>query len=81
MLLFSGRRDDAPQAAELPRALSRAEAPRGLLLQFHHPQVALRLVVIERDSEVRHEPQHLRLILPEARHQRARLGLDGEGRA
>jgi hypothetical protein len=51
--LLASRREIGANAAELPRPLLVAEAPGSLLLQLHHPQVSLCLIVIEGYGEVR----------------------------
>lgn len=56
--LFLHRRDVAPQLAELFSSFLSSEAARDLLLDFQHPQITLRLIVVERHSEVRHEQQN-----------------------
>ncbi len=45
----------AADAAEGGGSCLGAEAPADLLRQFHHPDVALRAVVVERHPQVRHE--------------------------
>ena len=46
-----------PHSTKLCCAQTGAKAPTDLLLDFQHPQVSLRLVIIKRDSKVIHEPQ------------------------
>ena len=55
--LILQRREVTPQPAELFRTCLRAEAPRDLLLHFEHPQVTLRLIIIEGYGQVLHEEQ------------------------
>src|SRR6266566_8887372 len=51
-----------------------AEAPGDLLLDFDHPQISLRLVVVKRYGKIEQEPQHGPLP-PERRSSRLRAGL------
>ena len=50
--------DDAAQDGEVPGPVPGSETPGDLLPQFHHPQVALGLVVGERDLEDGQEAKH-----------------------
>jgi non-ribosomal peptide synthetase component F len=59
--VFTHRRDVGADAAEPARPLLTPEAAADLLLQLHHPQVALRLIILEGDFEVMPEQQHLSL--------------------
>lgn len=71
--LLSHRREVRADATEVARSFFAAEAPAHFLLQFHHPQVSLRLVVIKGNSKVRHEAQHLLLLSLHPQQQVARL--------
>ncbi len=62
MALFAGGREVASDTAEGARTIRRAEATGDFLLKLDHPQVALRAVVIEGNSEIGHKPQHFRLV-------------------
>lgn len=54
------------QVAEDLGPLNGAEAARHLLLDLHHPQIALGLVVVERDGGVGHEAQVVVGVLSQA---------------
>ena len=55
LTLLAGGRDVAADATEDGGALAGAEAPRHLLFEFDHAQVALGLIVVERDVKIVHE--------------------------
>ncbi len=47
--------DVAPDAAENICSLSTAKRARDFLLNFHHPDIAFRLIIIERNAKVIHK--------------------------
>ena len=60
--LLSRRREIGAHPAESLHAFSCSETARDFLLQFQHPQVALRTVVIEGNFEVGHKAQHFSFV-------------------
>ena len=56
--------DHTSQAAEVFGVIGAPKAPADLLPRFHHPQISLRLVVVERQVKVE-VSQHLVLPIPE----------------
>src|SRR5438876_11393985 len=56
--LLAQRREIASDAAEGLSTSRRAETARDLLLDFDHPNIALREAIVERHSEVVQEQQH-----------------------
>lgn len=77
MSLLSHRGDVATYSAESPSALFGAEATGHLELDFHHPNVALGQVVIERNIEIVEKGESLLSIIIEASNEiaaRASLG-------
>src|SRR5262245_37847005 len=73
--LLAQRREIAADAAKGPSASRRAETAGDLLLDFHHPDIALREAVIKRHGEVVQEQQHRLLMLGQAIEQIARRRL------
>src|SRR5216683_422800 len=63
MTLLSQCRDVASDSTEGRGSFTGAEAPRDLLLHFHHSQVSLRKVIVKRHRKVSHESQHLLSVL------------------
>src|SRR5438876_9795130 len=64
--LLAQRREIASDAAEGLSASRRAETARDLLLDFDHPNIALREAIVERHGEVVQEQQHRLLVLGKA---------------
>src|SRR6266571_4812413 len=73
-LLTQGR-EIASDAAKDHRASLRAETAGDLLLDLHHPNIALRKAIVERHGEVVQEQQHRLLVLGKAIEQIARRRL------
>src|SRR5712691_996866 len=73
--LLAQRREIASDAAEGLSTSRRAEAAGNLLLDFDHPNIALREAVVERHGEVVQEQQHRILVLGQAIEQIARCRL------
>ncbi len=61
--LLAQRREIAWDAAEGHSESIRAETAGDLLLDLHHPQIALREAIVERHGEVVQEGQHRLLML------------------
>src|SRR5258708_27939745 len=72
LALLAQGRQIAAQACEGVRARVAAEAARHLLVQLEGPQIALGLVVVEGDGQVREEGEHLVLAQPQALQEIAR---------
>ena len=53
--IFARRRDVAADAAEAQEGIEVTEGAGDFLAQLHHPQIALREVVVEGHREVTHE--------------------------
>lgn len=51
-------REIAPYPTEGARAVRRSETAADLLLQFDHPQISFRAIIIERHSKVGHKAQN-----------------------
>src|SRR5260221_10269491 len=75
--LLAQSRQVTADAAEHGHPLFGAETPGDLLLDFNHPQIALRLVVVKWDRKIVQEPEHGPLAPREAIHQIARRALFG----
>ena len=60
--LLAQRRQVAADATKSPRSRFAAEGARDLLLDFDHPNIALRLVIVKRHSEVGEESQNCILV-------------------
>lgn len=75
--LLHRRREIAPNAAEPGGSRRSPEAARHLLLDFQHPQVPFRQVVIERHPEIREEAPHGLAAVPQPLQQVPRLTLAG----
>ena len=60
-VVFAKCRDVAAYAAEDFAAVFTSKTTRDLLLQLRHPDVALTLVIVERNQWMRQERQYLRL--------------------
>src|SRR5260370_35688705 len=73
--LLAQRREIASDAAKGHRESLRAETAGDLLLDLHHPNVALRKAVVKRHGEIVQEPQHRLLVLRQAIQQIARRRL------
>src|SRR6266699_3683511 len=73
--LLAQRREIASDAAEGLSTSRRAETAGDLLLDFDHPQIALREAVVERHGEVVQEQQHRLLVRGQAIEQIARRRL------
>ena len=58
-LVLARGRDVGAHGKERLRAMKGAPAAGDLLLQLHHPQVALCLIVRKRHAQVDQEPAHL----------------------
>ena len=65
-VVFAERRDVTADSAEDFPAAFTAKTSRYLLLQFRHANVALALVVVERNLRVRQKCQRLRLEITQA---------------
>ncbi len=57
MSLLTRGREVASDPTEVPCAIRRAEAAGDFLLEFDHPQIALRSIIVEGHTGVRHEAQ------------------------
>jgi hypothetical protein len=57
--LLGGGGEVAPEGEERFGLVDAAEAARDFLVDFHHPDVSLCGVVVERDGEVGGEAQHV----------------------
>src|SRR6266566_9819062 len=75
--LLTERGEITANATEHGHPLFCAEAARDFLLHFDHAQIALREVVVKRDSKIEQEPQHRPLALAESIQQIARRALFG----
>src|SRR6516225_3613520 len=60
--MLARRRDVAADLTEALGALLGAKTPRDLLVQLHHADVALCLVVVKRHSTIVHKGQHFPLV-------------------
>src|SRR5947199_2688351 len=65
LLLAQGRKVTA-DATEHRHPVFGTETPGDLLLDFDHPQISLRLVIVKRHSKIVQEPQHGPLPLRES---------------
>lgn len=52
----------APNATEAPRPVLRTEATGDFLLEFHHPQVTLGLVIVKGNGKVVDKAEHRNLM-------------------
>lgn len=75
--MFGGGREVASQGVECFGAVDAAQATRDFLVDFHDPGVSFRDVVVERDSEVGGEAQHVIGVEVETSEQVGGLGAFG----
>src|SRR6516162_10230817 len=73
--LLAQRRQVASDATKGSRSRFAAEGARHLLLDFDHPNIPLRLVIVERHDETVEEGQHGLLVADQAIKQVARRTL------
>src|SRR5258708_33958433 len=73
--LLEQRRQVASDATKGRRSRFAAEGARDLLLNFDHPNIALRLVIVKRNDEAMQEGQHGLLVADQAVKQVARRTL------
>lgn len=73
--MFADRRNIRANPTEGFGTRHRAKTAGNLLLDFHHPQVALCQIVIKRHAEVGHQAQRFGLVLLQPQQQIARFAL------
>ncbi len=61
--ILVGRGDISPDRSEAFRAFKSPETTRNLLFDLHHAHIPFRRILVERNPEIVHEGERLRLVI------------------